>query len=206
MDFIARAGSMLNQAHRLAGFLLVLLVVAVLGLIMIVKENSALTQEIRRINSTLSVYVVPGSQTGVYSPTQDDLLIDAFVNLVTQSLNTYTYETLEDQYAEVKQFFSSEMLAFSKDYFEKLIRDVGQDRRSALFIPDQRSTKVERARQNGIDIRRVTLRGNLQQILAGSVVETVPLEIALVLRKTTVSKTNPFGFMLSTFKTKQLGR
>lgn len=204
MDFIARAGSMLNQAHRLAGFLLVLLLAAIIALVVVVKNNTVLTGQMVAMRSTLPVYVVPGSQTGVYSPTQDDLLINAFVDLVTQSLNTFTYETLADQYAEARAFFSSEMLAFSKDYFEKLIRDANQDRRSALFIPDRRSFHVQRRMDNGIDMRLVTLRGNLQQILAGSVVETIPLEIQLVLRKTTVSKTNPFGFMLSKYVTRQL--
>lgn len=205
MDFIARAGSLLNQAHRLAGFCLILFIIAAVALIMVVRENTTLAREIRIMKSTLPVYVVPGSQTGVYSPTQDDLLINAFTDLVTQSLNTYTYETLANQYEETRQFFSSEMLAFSKDYFEKLIRDSSQDRRSALFVPDRRSLRVERRVQNGIDLRFVTIRGNLQQILAGSVVETIPLEINLTLRKTTVSKVNPFGFMLSKYVTRQLG-
>lgn len=204
MDFIARAGSLIDKSHRVAGFLLILLVVESVLLINSMNRNGQLVDRIYTMSERLPVYVVPGSQTGVYSPTQDDLLIGAFVDLITQSLNSYTYETVEEQYQEARSFFTSEMLAFSQDYFDRLIKNVGSDRRSSLFIPHRQSLKIEKGKENGIDIRQVKVRGSLQQILAGSVVETVPLEITLKLQKTTVSKTNPFGFMLSKYFTKQL--
>ena len=106
MDFIARAGTIMDRSHRLAGVLLILLVAETIMLVNVLNTNKALNLQYDKLREKLYVYVVPGSLAGVYSPKQADMLVDAFTTLISQSLNTYTYENLAKQYAEVKQFFS----------------------------------------------------------------------------------------------------
>lgn len=204
MDFVSRAGAVIDRAHRIAGILLVIVVVQMVIILTQWGTNAALSDNLARMSSRLPVYVVPSATRGIYSPTEDDLLINAFVDQVTQSFNTFTYETLKRQYEEMRGFFTPEMLTFSQTYFEKLIRDSSADRRSALFIPDRATTVVEKAVENGQDIRMVTVKGSLQTIIAGSVVESVPVEIALKLRKTIISKTNPFGFLLASYAARRI--
>lgn len=203
-DFVARAGTVIDRAHRMAGVLLVLVIIQSVMLVTMWTRNGDLSTTIERLATRLPVYVIPGSTRGIYSPTEDDLLIDAFVDTVTQSFNTFTYETVGRQYTEMRQFFTPEMLTFSQTYFEKLMRDSQVDRRSQLFIPDRRSMKVEKGMDNGVESRQVVINGSLQTILAGSVVESVPLEITLRLRKTIISKTNPFGFLLASYNVRRL--
>ena len=204
MDFVARAGTMLDRAHRLAGFLLILLMLETLVVVMTINRNAALTDQVRELSNLRPVYVVPGSQAGIYAPTQDDLLINAFVDHITQSLNSYTYENIDEQYVEVRNFFSPEMLALSGDAFEKQVKLVQTDRRSSLFISNRRTLEVEKKQENGLQVRMVTLRGTLQQILAGSTVETVPVMFTMKLIKESPSKTNPFGFKLAQYRMREL--
>jgi hypothetical protein len=203
-NFVARAGAVVDRAHRVAGLLLVVVVVQSGMLISQWYSNQNLSTQLTRMAQQMPVYVIPGSTRGIYSPTEDDLLINAFVDQVTQNFNTFTYETLAKQYEEMRVFFSPEMLTFSQDYFAKLIRDSQADRRSQLFIPDHTSMQVERGLENGQETRNVTVRGSLQTILAGSVVESVPVEIALKLQKVIISRTNPFGFQLGAYTARRV--
>lgn len=203
-DFVARAGSVIDRAHRVAGLMLIIVLVQSVMLVTMWVRNGELSATIERLATRLPVYVIPGSTRGIYSPTEDDLLIDAFVETVVQSFNTFTYETLQRQYAEMRQFFTPEMLTFSQTYFEKLIRDSQADRRSQLLIPDRQSMRVEKGMDSGVEARQVTIRGSLQTIIAGSVVESVPVEMSLRLRKTIISKTNPFGFLLASYSARRV--
>jgi hypothetical protein len=205
MDFVSRAGAIVDRAHRIAGLLLIILILESILIVALLMGNSGLTQQIQALVSRREVYVVPGSTRGLYSPTEDDLLITAFVDTVTQSFNTFTYETLDKQYQEMRTFFTPEMLTFSQDYFTKLITDSRADRRSQLFIPDHQSMQVQKGSENGLETRIVSIRGSLQTILAGSVVESVPIEIDLKLRKTIISRTNPFGFLLAAYSAHKTG-
>jgi hypothetical protein len=204
MDFVARAGAIIDRAHRVAGILIIVVVIETVIIAALLMGNSTLAQQIQSMVMRREVYVVPGSTRGIYSPTEDDLLINAFVDTVTQSFNTFTYETLQKQYQEMVTFFSPQMLTFSQDYFAKLIRDSQADRRSQLFIPDHQSMKVDRGSEDGIDVRTVTMKGSLQTILAGSVVESVPVELTLKLQKTMISRTNPFGFQLAAYAARKV--
>lgn len=204
MDFLARAGAVIDRAHRVAGLLLVIVIVQAIVIISMWGTNNALTQRIRLMSERLPVYAIPGATRGIYSPTEDDLLIQAFSDTVIQSFNTFTYETIARQYEEMKPFMTAEMLTFSADYFDKLVRDANVDRRSQLFVPDRSTLKVEKSEDNGTEIRKVTQRGTLQTIVAGSIVESVPVEMSLTLRKVIISKSNPFGFMLQSYSARKV--
>lgn len=199
MDFVSRAGSFIDRAHRVSGVLLLIVIVQSLIIINMWNSNSNMAHQLRMMSDRLPVYVVPGATRGIYSPTEDDLLIKAFVDQVTQSFKTFTYETLAAQYQEMKQFFTPAMLADADAYFSKMLRDAQADRRSSLFIPDQQSMQVDKFTENGVDMRTVKIRGSQQTIIAGSVVESLPIEITLKLQKTIISKGNPFGFQLGLY-------
>ncbi len=204
MDFIARAGSMLDKAHRLAGLLLI--IIAVMGLVVLNQMGTInrLSARIDGLSSRLQVYVVPGAQAGVYSPTYREMLTENFAEHVIQSLNSYTYETLPSQYEEIKFFFAPKMLTFAEGYYERLIRNARVDQRSALFIPTNGSFTSEPA-ENAADRLVVTMHGTSQQIIAGSVVEVLPMKITLELQQVNVSRSNPFGYMLVSYKEEVLG-
>lgn len=204
MDFVARAGAFIDRAHRIAGVLLLILIVQSLVMVNMWISNRDMADQLRYIAVRMPVYVVPGATRGIYSPTEDDLLIKAFVDQVTQSFKTFTYETLAGQYEEMRQFFTPQMLIDAEAYFSKTLRDAQADRRSSLFIPDSRSMKVEKGSENGVETRTVTIRGSLQTIIAGSVVESLPIEITLKLQKSIISKANPFGFQLSFYAERSL--
>ncbi len=199
MDFLARAGAVIDRAHRVAGILLVLVIVQAIIIISMWGTNNMLTSRIKTMTERLPVYAIPGATRGIYSPTEDDLLIQAFTDTVIQSFNTFTYETIGRQYEEMKPFMTAEMLTFSSDYFDKLVRDSAVDRRSQLLVPNRSTLRVEKLEDNGSEIRKVTQQGTLQTIVAGSIVESVPVELSLTLRKVIISKSNPFGFMLQAY-------
>ena len=205
MDFVARAGSFIDRAHRIAGVLLLIVIVQSLIIINQYIRNGEMAEQLRYIAVRMPVYVVPGATRGIYSPTEDDLLIKAFVDQVTQSFKTFTYETLASQYEEMKQFFTPQMLVSADGYFSKNLRDSQADRRSSLFIPDHRSMKVEKGSENGMEMRLVTIKGSLQTVIAGSVVESLPIEISLKLYKSMISRANPFGFQLAEYRERALG-
>lgn len=204
MDFVARAGSFIDRAHRIAGVLLLIVILQSLIIINQYIRNGEMAEQLRYIAVRMPVYVVPGATRGIYSPTEDDLLIKAFVDQVTQSFKTFTYETLANQYEEMRQFFTPQMLVSAETYFSKALRDSQADRRSSLFIPDHQSMKVEKANEGGLETRIVTIKGSLQTIIAGSVVESLPIEIALKLQKSIISKGNPFGFQLAEYRERAL--
>lgn len=204
MDFVARAGAFIDRAHRVAGVLLLIVIIQSLIIINMWISNGQMADQLRYVAVRMPVYVVPGATRGIYSPTEDDLLIKAFVDQVTQSFKTFTYETLANQYQEMKQFFTPQMLVDADAYFTKQLRDAQADRRSSLFIPDQQSMRVEKATENGVEMRTVTIKGSLQTVIAGSVVESLPIEITLKLQKAVISKSNPFGFQLAFYAERSL--
>ncbi|MFZ2620101.1 MAG: hypothetical protein WAX89_04435 [Alphaproteobacteria bacterium] len=205
MDFIARAGSLLDKSHRIAGILLVIVAMQTAVILWQANNNSTISRHLTYMRETMPVYVVPGSTADIYRPESSDMLINAFVDFMTQSLYTYTYESYSGQYAEVKKFFTSEMLRFADGFFAKKISNAQQVRGSELFIPDRRTFKIENTQENGEDLRQVSVRGSVQQIINGSVVQTRPVEFSIKLRKVLVSRANPFGFMVLSLLTRELG-
>jgi hypothetical protein len=207
MDFIARAGNVLDRSHRLAGVLLVIVVVETLLLMNVMDNNKALNLQYDRLREKLYVYVVPGSLAGVYSPKQDDMLVEAFTTLISQSLNTYTYENLTKQYSEVKQFFSPSMLVSADKYFGEKIKIARLDTRSSLFVPNKDQTKVEvirDARGSDTGDKRIIMEGQLYHILTGNPVEALPVRITMALSKVNVTRSNPFGFMLKSYTEEEI--
>lgn len=204
MDFVSRAGAFIDRAHRITGILLLIVILQSLIIINQWIRNGEMADQMRYLSVRMPVYVVPGATRGIYSPTEDDLLINAFVDQVSQSFKTFTYETLANQYQEMKQFFTPQMLVDADAYFTKTLRDAQTDRRSSLFIPDRQSLKIEKTKENGVEMRNITIRGSLQTVIAGSVVESLPIEIAMKLQKAIISKSNPFGFMLAYYTERAL--
>jgi hypothetical protein len=201
MDFIARAGTFIDRAHRVAGFLLVCCVV--LGVTSFCQWQQNV--ELNRINSTITqrlpVIVVPGAVPGKYNPQEDELLVSAFVEYITQNFNTFTPANIGRQLDSVSPFMGPDLLVDSRPAFERKIRDAEALKRASLFIPDRSTLKIARSQRNGQDIREVTIRGELRNFAAGTLAEVVPIQIDMTIGKTVINPdVNRYGFMLMRYK------
>lgn len=206
MDFIARAGSVVDKWQRIAGILLVVLSIVLFWAYQVVSENRELNREYKRLLDQARVYVVPGSVAGFYTPANSSIMLKELSYLIVNSLNTYTYDNLEKQYREMQTFFNDDMLAVSQSYFKDLVQKAFQDERSSLFVPDQTAFKIEGdTGPNGRGkIQTVTIEGTRQYIIAGTVVEAVPMRYKMEFRQRFISKANPFGFELTTYNETEL--
>lgn len=193
MDFVARAGAIIDRAHRIAGILLVCVVI--LGIVASCQalRNIDLNAQLNQRRITYPVIVVPDATTGVYSPTEEDRLISLFTDFVTQSFNSYTPENITRLYEGLKPFMGPALLTDSAPMFQRTIRDVTADRRSSFFVPD-RTAPLKVVKRN--DLRDVTITGTISSIVGGTVAESIPVDIAMTFRKVFSSPSNVYGFSL----------
>ena len=205
MDFIARAGTFIDRAHRVAGFFLLVSVVLVVALLAVSSSNANLTEELKRLSQTRQVYVVPGSQAGFYAPTKPEMLLQNFGEYILQSLNTYTHNNLDDQFAEVQKFFTPTMLLDARPFYEARIRDAQQDEHSSLFIPKRNTLEVSKTdppkgSDESFKYYKYAIEGRRQDIIGAQVVSAQPIKVVLIVRQVGVSKSNPWGFMLARYR------
>lgn len=205
MDFIARAGSMLDRAHRIAGLLLVICVIEGVAILHFMNVNGELNRQFQNIREELKVYVVPGSKADIYSPTNMNILMETFVDHVSQSLKTFTYETFESQQEEINRFFVPELRSKWKKQVSKLASSIEADERSSLFVPRKDTLKFKKAnkRISGKVVYDASIEGDVSYFVGGSLVETFPIIINLVLQRENLSKSNPFGFVLVKYNEKE---
>lgn len=201
MDFVARAGYVLDRAHRLTGILLFVLLLLVVLVIYAWGTNASLQGQLRDATKNLSVYVVPGSEPGFFSPSKGEILMQTFADYAAQSLNTYTPVSLPKQYAEMQRFFTASMLVVADRHFSTLMRDITTEERSSLFISDRTSLKIRRATDAGVaDAFDVQISGERKDVIGGKVVASTPILITLRLHAANVSETNPFGYVIANYK------
>lgn len=208
MDFIARAGSVVDKWQRIAGLLLVLLIITFFWTYQVISENRRLNAQYESLRAQAQVYVVPGSVAGFYTPANSDVMLKELSYLIVNSLNNYTYQNLENQYREIQGFFNDDMLAVAQSHFKELISVAYQDERSAKFIPDQTAFRIEGdTGPSGRGKKQtVTIEGTRQYIMAGTVVEAEPIRFTMEFKQRFISKANPFGFELLSYDEKVLNR
>lgn len=209
MEFIARAGAFIDRSHRVAGFFLISTIAIGLIAMSLASSNSKLATELERISRTSQVYVVPGSQAGFYAPTQPEMLLQNFGEYIIQSLNTYTYTSLEPQFAEVQKFFTPEMLLNAKPFYTARIQDAKQDEHSSLFVPERNTLKIVQVATPADGVRDLnyyeySIEGRRQDIIGAQVIASRNIRIFLTVRQASISKTNPWGFVLSKYREEQL--
>lgn len=205
MDFVARAGAIIDRAHRIAGILLICVIL--LGLVASCQlvRNKNLQDELEAKRIRYPVIVVPDATTGVYSPTEEDRLISLFADFVTQSLNSYTPENITKLYSNLRQFFGPALQADSGPYFQRIQRDAMADRRSSFFVPDRsQPLKVTRRVVNEVEYRDVVMPGQINAIVGGTTAESLPVEINMTFQKGFASPSNPYGFILTAYHVKPL--
>ncbi len=202
MDFVARAGYVLDRAHRLTGILLFTLALMVVLVIYAWGTNASLQSQLRDATKNLSVYVVPGSEPGFFSPSKGEILMQTFADYAVQSLNTYTPSSLPKQYGEMQRFFTPGMLIRADQYFSNLVRDSVTEERSSLFVTDRTSIKTRRAEdaERGTDAFEVQVNGERKDVVGGKVVASTPIRVILRLHAANVSETNPFGYVIANYK------
>jgi|GEM_PF-1509360 len=205
MDFVARAGAVIDRAHRIAGALLICVILLATTTTCEFVRNTDLNRQLNQRRIHYPVIVVPDATTGVYSPTEETRLIYLFTDFVTQSLNSFTPENVSKLYNGLKPFMGPALLADSEPYFERKIRDASADRRSSFFVPD-RSTplKITKREVNGQQFRDVVITGQINSIVGGTLAEAIPLEIDMTFLKGFSSPANPYGFTLTAYHEKPL--
>lgn len=210
MDFIARAGGLVQKSNRIAGLLLIVLIVQGFFTFNVIQENGRIKSEMLKMTRDQKVYVVPGSTAGIYAPRKLDVLLHAFVDHISQSMKTFTYASLEGQYLEIRKFFTSKMLEPADNYYRTVIDTARQDERSSLFIPQRNTLKVEkvphpqREGQFLTGVHKITLVGLNQYSLGGSVIEAAPVRVIMEVEETNISANNPFGFKVRAYSEEEL--
>ena len=205
MEFIARAGTFIDRSHRVAGFFLIVAVVLTFAIMKISGSNAKLSSEIKKLSQTRQVYVVPGSQAGFYAPTKPEMLLQNFGQYIIQSLNTYTHTNLQNQFAEVQQFFTPTMLLDARPFYKSRIQDARQDEHSSLFIPERDSLKIKevdppKGADKNFTYFKYTVEGNRKDVIGAQVVSARPIRIHLIVRQQGISKSNPWGFILARYR------
>lgn len=205
MDFVARAGAIIDRAHRIAGVLLICVVVLAIVASCQMVQNQSLQAAANSARIRYPVIVVPDATTGVYSPTEEDRLIFLFSDFVTQSLNSYTPQNIAELYNNLRKFMGPAMLTDTAVAFQKRVRDAGSDRKSSFFVPNRaKQLEVKKRRVNDVDYRDVTMLGQINSIVGGTVAESIPLEVNMTFQKVFSSPANPYGFILTSYNEKPL--
>lgn len=206
MDFIARAGSLVDRGHRIVGILLVVIVLQFFWLKSIMNEKEYLQNTIYKMNASQSIYVVPNSQANVYKPADGKLLLSTFVDYISQSMLTYTPANYQKQYESIRPFLSSRLLEIADDYYNREIQKAKNESLSSLFVADRTSTELSEFKELnqrtkfGGKTYSITIKGMRHYIVGGTVLESKPQNLILNLQETTASKTNPFGFIITKWK------
>lgn len=201
MDFIARAGTFIDRAHRVAGFLLICCVVLGVTSFCQWQQNVELNRLNSNIAQRLPVIVVPGAVPGKYNPQEDELLVSAFVEFITQNFNTFTPSNIGRQLDTVTPFMGPDLLVDSKPAFERKIRDAEALKRASMFVPDRSTLKIVRTQKNSQDQREVSIRGELRNFAAGTLAEVVPVQIDMAMVKTVINPdVNRYGLILMRYK------
>jgi hypothetical protein len=205
MDFVARAGAVIDRAHRVSGILLILVIVLGIFSSCEFAKNQQLNSDLLERRIRYPVIVVPDATTGVYSPTEEDRLISLFSDFVTQSLNTFTNVNVGTLYTGLRPYMGPSLLTDSEPYFQRKIRDANADKRSSFFVPDRaRPLSVTKRRVNDQDFRDVTIYGQLNAIIGGVTAESVPMQMDMTFQKVFASPANPYGFILTAYHEKPL--
>jgi hypothetical protein len=205
LDFVARAGAAIDRAHRVAGLLLIFCVLLTILTMCQINKNAELNRQLATITQRLPVIVVPGAVPGKYDPREDTLLVSGFVDKIVQAFNTFTPVNLGKQLQSVEPFLAPALLVDSRNYFTKKLKDAEALKRASLFVPDRTTLKIRPYTQNGQEMRDVTLQGTLQNFAAGTLAESLQLEITLTLQKTVINPDiNPYGFLLVRYQERSL--
>lgn len=207
MDFIARAGSVVDKGHRVIGLLIVVIVLEFFWILMINSEKGFLQERINIQNNTQSIYVVPNSQAGIYRPAEGHLLLTTFVDYISQNLMTYTPVTMEKQYKDIRDFLSPNVKAeadasFKREFHKSKIEEI-----SSIFVADRTSTQLrdfkelrEKRTIYGKKTYEISLKGIRSFVVAGRVLSSKPVKFVIQLQETNVTEENPFGFIVTNFK------
>lgn len=200
MDFIARAGAIIDRAHRVSGILLICVIVLSIVAGCQTVKNAELQSQLDERRLRYPVIVVPEATTGVYSPTEEDRLISLFSDFVTQSLLSFTPLNVSQLYSGLRPFMGPALLTDSEPYFQRKIRDATGDKRSSFFIPDRaRKLDVTKRNVNGAEMRTVVVYGQLNTYVGGTVAESIPLKVNMTFQKVFASPSNIYGFLLTAY-------
>ena len=172
------------------------------------KKNTELNKAYQQAYKEFGIYTIPSSEMRLDVLNQERVRIQSLVNNVTQKLLTFTPKNLKNLQKEVKVFFTPNMLIAFND---KLSEDKeGSTRRGKLYqvflpsgVADIKTT--DKLSSNGKKVRIVNVNGQLKKFNADNEKEVFTvqgMQINIEVEEVAVSKSNPYGFVVSKYKTK----
>jgi hypothetical protein len=206
MDFIARAGSLIDRGHRIIGILLVIVCLQLYWIFTIYQQKAFLQERILVQNNTQSIYVVPNSQSGLYAPAEGRLLLSTFVDYITQNYMTYTPANMEAQYESIRGFLSDVVRKHADDEFVVEKHKAKVEEISSIFIVDKTSEQLssykeikDKRTRYGKKTYEIELKGTRSFVVAGRVLSSTYITYIINVQETTATEKNPFGFVVTKF-------
>lgn len=210
MDFIARAGSLIDRGHRIIGILLVIVCLQLYWIFTIYQQKSFLQERILVQNNTQSIYVVPNSQSGLYAPAEGRLLLSTFVDYITQNYMTYTPANMEVQYESIRGFLSDIVRKHADEEFVIEKHKAKVEEISSIFIVDKASEQLsnykeikDKRTRFGKKTYEIELKGTRSFVVAGRVLSSTYITYIINVQETAATEKNPFGFVVTKFLKKE---
>lgn len=194
----------LNKSSLIAIFIIIIVVLFIIASSLVkTKQNLQMTIDYNNFNQ--EAFVVPNTQREVYKPAKHRLLLSSFVDHVTQSLLTYTPYTIKGQYIMVQKYMDSDLLTRSSGFYYGGISDF-QRLPVSLFVADKSSTEISELEEKVDEITQetsqeylITVKGKRRFINNGNISEIYDEQVSFTVKDSMISKTNPYGFVLTKF-------
>lgn len=197
-NFIAKA-----DYKVLPVFLLVLAVFQGLFITYYHFANEHVLSDYEVLQNYSQLYVAPGAKPGFYDPSKPEVLLKSQAKYVLTMMNSYTPPTYLDQYKAIRTFFSPVLQIKMDGYYTRKVREVIEDEQSTKLVLDDSSYKaVQSSNENAV--YNVEVEGSMQYIMAGKIVQAIPLRFKLKFNRSYINKSNPYGFLMIDYKVKQL--
>lgn len=181
----------------------VLIISCIAGVIVLgvfANKNAVLNKEYQDAYSQFDIYTLPASDLRLDVLDNNDVRLKSFASNIVQKMLTFSPDNYSKQRKSIKRFLTPEMLVAYNKY-----NTSGKASSYQVFIQDgSPSVKVTgRKTVNGEPEYSVTINGKakIAKKAKKSRMTEKEYQIDMVVEKTSISKTNPYGFLVSKYQT-----
>jgi hypothetical protein len=197
------------------GALIILCCAEVFFLGFVASNSAKLNWYYQQVYQQFDIYTIPESSLRLDVVSHKRVRLQALANKVAQTILTFTPENYKQQREAVKKYFTPNMLvAFNAQFDEE---------REASFVGKQTNYQVftllkpveirvlGKRSINDRPIRSATLVGELKKFDSNErakekTFQVQKIQIDMEVEEVAISKTNPYGFVVSKYQTKILDR
>jgi hypothetical protein len=183
--------------------------VGLLGVV--AKKNTSLNIAYQAEYKKLDIYTIPSSKLRLDIISPERVRLNLLVNRVINQMLIFTPSNNQKQLNSVKTLLSPSMLVeFNAQFTKGGESDSSKFKIYQVFVHSGDSLHIRttgKKSANGSLVREVTLAGKLKKFNRNKRDETFTvqnMQINIEVEETSISKTNPYGFMVSKFQTKIL--